>query len=92
MIAATIRTEIGTVLREHHSSLPVPTDETLLAQSGLDSLFFAILVTRLEDRLGLDPFTSLDEFDFPLTLGDFIRCYERAAGQACCTASSLDVS
>ncbi len=44
--------------------------------SGLDSLCFAILVTRLEDELGIDPFTASDEVYFPVTLGDFVRLYE----------------
>ena len=47
--------------------------------TGLDSLCFAILVTRLEDRLGVDPFSSSDTISFPVTLGDFVRVYENAA-------------
>jgi hypothetical protein len=46
---------------------------------GLDSLCFAVLVTRLEDRLGVDPFSTPGNVDFPLTLGDFVRVYENAA-------------
>ena len=45
----------------------------------LDSLGFAILVARLEDTLGFDPFTASDDVYFPVTLGDFIRVYENAA-------------
>jgi acyl carrier protein len=47
--------------------------------SGLDSLCFAVLVARLEDRLGVDPFSSSEDIDFPVTLGDFVRVYENAA-------------
>ena len=32
-------------------------DNTVLLQSGLDSLGFAVLVSRLEDELGYDPFS-----------------------------------
>ena len=37
----------------------------VLLNSGLDSLCFAILVTRLEDELGFDPFTISDDVYFP---------------------------
>jgi len=47
-------------------------------ETGLDSLCFAIIVARLEDLLGVDPFSSEDEMDFPVTVGEFIRLYERA--------------
>ena len=52
------------------------TDETVLLQSGLDSLGFAILVARLEEQLGFDPFTMTDEPVYPRTLGEFITFYE----------------
>jgi hypothetical protein len=50
-----------------------------LLDSGLDSLMIAILVARLEERLGLDPFTDSDDIYYPVTLGDFIRAYEQAS-------------
>ena len=43
-----------------------------------DSLSFAILVARLEDDLGIDPFTVSQDATFPLTIGDFIRAYENS--------------
>jgi len=46
---------------------------------GSTSLAIAILVTRLEDTLGLDPFTESEDASPPVTLGDFIRFYENAA-------------
>jgi len=52
------------------------TDDVIILESGLDSLELAILVARLEDELGLDPFSSADEVDFPVTFGDFVRLYE----------------
>jgi acyl carrier protein len=54
-------------------------DDLLLSESGLDSLCFAILVARLEDMLGYDPFTTSEDVNFPVTLGDFIKFYENAA-------------
>jgi acyl carrier protein len=55
------------------------TDDAILLNTGLDSLCFAILVARLEDRLGVDPFSASDDIAFPVTLGDFVRVYENAA-------------
>jgi acyl carrier protein len=59
--------------------LPPLTDDLVLTRSGLDSLAIAILVTRLEETLGLDPFTESNNVSYPVTLGDFIRLYENAA-------------
>lgn len=57
-------------------------DESLvLLNSGLNSLCFAIIVARLEDKLGFDPFSANDNVEYPVTLGDMVRCYERPAAQ-----------
>ena len=53
-------------------------DDLVLLESGLDSLCFAIIVARLEDQLGIDPFSNTEE-GFPVTLGEFIKFYENAA-------------
>ena len=52
-------------------------DHTVLLESGLDSLGFAILVARLEEELGRDPFTEMEEVIYPRTLGEFIAIYEQ---------------
>ncbi|MFN7834414.1 MAG: phosphopantetheine-binding protein [Burkholderiaceae bacterium] len=52
-------------------------DDTVLLESGIDSLGFAILVTRLEEDLGYDPFVLMDEPVYPRTFGDFLAIYER---------------
>jgi len=70
---------IEAVAREQNKTLRPLTDDTVLLDSGLDSLCFAILVTRLEDEVGFDPFTLSDDVYFPVTLGDFIRFYDDAA-------------
>ena len=54
-------------------------DETVLLESGLDSLGFAILVARLEEELQYDPFTMMDEPVYPRTLREFVAVYERYA-------------
>ncbi len=51
--------------------------DLLLLNCGLDSLCFAIIVAKLEDELGLDPFSSAEEFNFPSTFGEFVDCYDR---------------
>ena len=52
----------------------------MLLESGLDSLCFAIIVkARLEDQLGVDPFTASEDVFFPVTLGEFVKFYENAA-------------
>lgn len=52
-------------------------DSVVLLESGLDSLGFAILVSRLEEDLGYDPFVLMSEPYYPRTLGDFVAIYER---------------
>lgn len=69
--------QIEQVAKEQKKLLRPLTDDLKLLESGLDSLCFAILVARLEDRLGLDPFTASDDVEFPVTLGDFITAYDR---------------
>jgi hypothetical protein len=66
------------VAKEQGKQLQPLVDELPLLESGLDSLCFAIIVARLEDALGLDPFSMADDARFPVTLGDFIRFYENA--------------
>ena len=64
------------IAREQQVTLPPLDDELSLHETGFDSLGFAILVARLEDDLGIDPFTISEDAAFPLTVGDFIRAYE----------------
>lgn len=75
----TITTEMQRVASEQNVELAPLSDELNLLESGLDSLCFAVLVARLEDSLGVDPFTASDDVTFPVTLGDFVQAYENAA-------------
>jgi acyl carrier protein len=77
-VKQTIFSQMQQVADEQKKSLSPLTDELVLLDSGLDSLGFAILVARLEDALGVDPFTASDDVYFPVTLGDFVRVYEHA--------------
>jgi hypothetical protein len=65
--------------REQQCDLPPLTDDAPLLDSGLDSLCFAIIVAQLEDELGVDPFSGLDDAFFPVTFGEFVQLYEAAA-------------
>jgi hypothetical protein len=66
------------VAHEQDKRLGPLCDELLLLDSGLDSLCFAILVSRLEIALGVDPFSDNTDAPFPVKLGEFIRYYENA--------------
>ena len=66
------------VARDQNKTLQALNDELPLLESGLDSLCFAIIVARLEDELGVDPFTAAEDVFFPVTLGDFIKLYQDA--------------
>jgi hypothetical protein len=79
-IKAIVISEVHQVAAENKKTLPPLTDDLVLLDSGLDSLAIAILVARLEETLGFDPFTESDDVSYPVTLGDFIRFYENAAG------------
>ena len=77
-VKQTIFSQMQQVADEQKKCLSPLTDDLILLDSGLDSLGFAILVARLEDALGVDPFTASDDVYFPVTLGDFVRVYEHA--------------
>jgi hypothetical protein len=68
--------EINIVAAEQDKTLPPLTDDLALLESGLDSLCFAILVSRLEDATGSDPFASAKASAFPRTVGELIAFYE----------------
>ena len=74
-----ITTLFAQVAKEQDKKLVPITDDLGLLESGLDSLCFAIIVARLEDTLGIDPFSTAEDVGFPVTVGDFIKLYENAA-------------
>lgn len=73
----TIIREMRKVAEEQNRRLRPLTDELPLLDCGLDSLCFAILVARLEDELGWDPFALDEAVEFPTTFGEFVRFYDR---------------
>jgi acyl carrier protein len=77
-IKSTIISQIQQIAEAEKKKVPPLTDDLVLLESGLDSLAVAILVARLEETLGFDPFTESEDIYYPVTLGDFIRFYENA--------------
>ncbi len=75
-----LRSSIGAqfeqVAAEQKRKLAHLSDDLKLLDSGLDSLSFALIVARLEDSLGFDPFDTDQEIRFPVTFGDFVQLYE----------------
>ena len=76
---STVLAQFIQVAKEQEKKLAPLRDDLPLMESGLDSLCVAIIVARLEDITGVDPFAAEDEMDFPVTVGDFIRLYNAAA-------------
>ena len=75
-VRATVISQFEQVAKEQERRLARLSDDLRLLDSGLDSLSFALIVVRLEEALGFDPFDVADDIRFPVTFGDFVRLYE----------------
>jgi len=75
-IRSTITSLFEQVAVEQKRKLARLSDDLRLLDSGLDSLGIALIVMRLEESLGFDPFDVTDEIKFPVTFGEFVRLYE----------------
>lgn len=69
--------ELSLLFEEDGLSRPEFVDELVLLSTELDSLGFAVLVARLDERLGYDPFSLMTEPVYPQTLGEFVEIYGR---------------
>ncbi len=82
ILAMDVRSEViaqfKRVAEEQDKRIAHLTNDLALLDSGLDSLCFAIVVTRLELSLGVDPFSTDEDARFPETFGDFVSLYENA--------------
>jgi acyl carrier protein len=76
-VRAQVTSMFEEVAREQQRKLAALTDNLRLLESGLDSLSFALIVARLEEALGYDPFDTAESF--PVTFGDFVKLYENYA-------------
>lgn len=76
----TIREALRAVATEQGERVPAELPDTMpVFDTGLDSLGFAILVARLEEDLGFDPFVAMAEPVYPSTVGEFVALYEAHA-------------
>lgn len=77
----TLSTRIAAVFAEVYatqtgrSDCPPLQPATVLLDTGLDSLGFAVLVIRLEEELGYDPFIAAAEAYYPRTFAEFVDFY-----------------
>lgn len=78
-IRDTVLSVFRQVAADQGRTLAPLSDDLPLLRCGLDSLCFAIVVASLEDSLNVDPFNADEQVDFPVTLGDFIKLYDRTA-------------
>jgi acyl carrier protein len=81
-LRSAIKSQFEKVARDQKRKLARLSDDLKLLDSGLDSLSFALIVMRLEEELGFDPFDLADEMKFPVTFGDFVDLYEKYPKQA----------
>jgi hypothetical protein len=77
-VRAAIVSQFEQVAKEKNLRLPPLVDGLVLLESGLDSLSFAVIVARLEDELGIDPFTDDEDVEIPITFANFVGIYEAA--------------
>jgi acyl carrier protein len=75
-VRSTITSQFQQVAVEQKRKLARLSDDLKLLDSGLDSLSFALIVARLEEALGFDPFDTTENVQFPVTFGDFVKLYE----------------
>jgi len=77
-VNTSVRAVIGDIFSqvavEQQRTLARLSDGAKLIELGLDSLSFALVVARLEDTFGFDPFRGLN--NFPATFGEFVELYE----------------
>lgn len=78
-VEAIVRAEFEQVAREQRKGAANFDDDLVLLESGLDSLCFAIIMARLHDQLGIDPFAASGDVYFPVTMRDFIKFYQDAS-------------
>jgi acyl carrier protein len=77
---ATISAHFEKVAVDQRRKLARLSDDLKLLDCGLDSLSFALIVARLEDEFGVDPFDD-DNARFPVTFGEFVKLYENRIAQ-----------
>jgi acyl carrier protein len=79
-ISRAVIEEIKATIEDAGKTAPDLSPATSFLNGGLqlDSLDFAVVVVRLEKRLGCDPFNSATLDRMPTTIGELAQVYERA--------------
>jgi acyl carrier protein len=67
--------EVERLLSEEGVENPSLPDSTELVVAGIDSLGFAVLITRLEEALDVDPFLAIETAEVPRTVADLVDLY-----------------
>jgi acyl carrier protein len=80
-VQSMVMQQFASVAKQQSIELAPLSNEVVLLDSGLDSLCLAVVVARLEDELGVDPFATASEPQLPVTVGDFVRLYEDAVNK-----------
>lgn len=82
MLRAHITALFNEMWREDREDEPPQlVDDTILLETGFDSMAFAVLVARLDDDLGFDPFTMTEDPVYPQTFAEFVAFYAQCAPQ-----------
>jgi hypothetical protein len=75
---AIITTAMMNLASENERNLATLSDDLKLTESGLESIDLAILIARLEEEVGFDPFFAAgDGDDVPITFGELVSAYEK---------------
>jgi hypothetical protein len=75
---STILCGIRDIAADQNIDLAPLDDERPLLETGLDSLGFAMLASRLADVMGCDPFATVSVSRFPRTIGELVALYDEA--------------
>jgi hypothetical protein len=75
-VRSTVTSQFELAAAEQKIRLPQLTDDLKLVDSGLNSLSIAVVVMRMEEAVGFDPFEEAGEAKVPVTFGDFVKLYE----------------
>jgi acyl carrier protein len=70
--------EITRLLVEDGKPVPPIGPDDGLVELGLDSLSFAVLITRLEELLGYEPLDLIESGAYPRTVRELVAVYAQA--------------
>lgn len=74
--------EIARLLTEDDKPVPAIGPDDGLIDLGLDSLSFAVVITRLEEILGHEPLDLIESGEYPRTVRELVAVYTRGSGES----------